>query len=94
MKNLFDWKMYSNIAKKVKQENEDFIKRVTPKLTNLEIAKAEVFVDLHKCPWYKNFFNNLPKYKLKQTSTEIGPYSEIICEHCGQRYNITDYECW
>lgn len=42
------------------------------KLKNSEIAKAETFIDLHKCPWYKRIFNKLPKYILIQGNVGIG----------------------
>lgn len=80
--------------KAIEKEKSKFIKEITPKLTDLEIAKAEVFIDLHKCPWYKNFFDKLPKYTLRQGSSGIGIWNEIKCEHCGKTYDITDYGCW
>lgn len=75
------------------ESDKQFIENISPNLLDTEIAKAEVFIDLHKCPWYKNFFG-LPKYKLVQGSTGIGNYSTIVCEHCKQSYDITDYGAW
>lgn len=74
--------------------NLKFLKTISSKLKNSEIAKAEVFIDLHKCPWYKRIFNKLPKYILIQGNNGIGTWSKMKCEHCGKTYDITDYGYW
>lgn len=94
MKGRFKPEIWINKEKSQEESNLNFLNKLSTEVSDIELAKAEVFVDLHKCPWYKNFFDKTQTYKLEEINTAIGKISQIVCERCGTRYNITDYGLW